>query len=340
MFFKTGMSMAIAGCLICGLAASRCFSEPAKAPATGETRVCRWAGDRKAALLLMFDDCAPTQLKNVLPEMKKRNLVATFYVNPAKPHWKAFKAAWESDAATPGSELANHTMSHKPVKDVEEARQEIKQCSEIIRKMEFPDATEPKLLSYGQPGVGKGNWKATPDEMESLLAEDKLVQRPTFPARLASIHVKDAAAILARVDKAVAEGGIDGFVFHGVGGDWFPFPLAEFITLIDALAARQNEVWVTTHMAAHKYETERESSTASVISSDARSIRLSLTSKADPSLYDTALTLITGVPADWRRCRVTQGQTKIDVNVVDGQVQYDAVPGNDVIQIEPTGEAQ
>lgn len=64
-------------------------------------------------------------------------------------------------------------------------------------------------------------------------------------------------------------------------------------------------------------------------------IRLNLTTKLDSALYDEPLTLSTKVPADWKSCSITQGQSKTTAAVHDGAVQYSVIPGAGEIILQP-----
>src|SRR5687768_13851407 len=48
--------------------------------APGDTQVLKWKDGRKAVFMLAFDDGAPTQLQNVVPELQKRRIPGTFYL--------------------------------------------------------------------------------------------------------------------------------------------------------------------------------------------------------------------------------------------------------------------
>ena len=50
----------------------------AAADAPGATTVLKWKDGKKAVFLLMFDDSAPTDVKTVIPELKKRGRTGTF----------------------------------------------------------------------------------------------------------------------------------------------------------------------------------------------------------------------------------------------------------------------
>lgn len=41
----------------------------------GKTQILKWKDGKKGAFTLAFDDSAPSQLKNVVPELEKRKIV-------------------------------------------------------------------------------------------------------------------------------------------------------------------------------------------------------------------------------------------------------------------------
>jgi peptidoglycan/xylan/chitin deacetylase (PgdA/CDA1 family) len=305
----------------------------AQQAAAGATRIARWKDDKKAAFLLMFDDSAPSHVKNVVPELVKRGFIGTFYINPGKGEWKVFKDAWEKDIPAAGMEYANHTATHKGARDVANLEEEILQCNEVILRL-FPGKS-PRLISFGRPGVPKEAWNITPEQLAQTLAKHHLIERPTFDGHGGAIHHKTADDMMRLVDRAIASGGMEYIIYHGVGGDWISVPAAAFTEFLDRLAAKRDQVWVTGHISAHKYETERATAEAKVAEANDSRIRLELTSKADPKFYDFPLTLITQVPAAWKVCEVVQGPGKATVPVAGGTVQYQALPNAEAIVIQP-----
>ena len=295
--------------------------------APGATRIARWKDDKKAALMLMFDDSAPTHVKFVFPELKKRGMIATFYVNPGK--WAQFKNAWETEIPAAGMEYGNHTWTHKGVRDVPDAEDEIGKCTETIQHL-F-QGTTPRLISYGQPGVPKGAWNINDAQLKEILTKQHLILRPSVDGRFAFIHLKTTAAMVAIVDSALEKGTAECVLFHGVGGDWLTFPLPDFREFLDKVEERRQKLWITGHISVHKYETERDGAEVAITQNTADKISLTLKSKADKQLYDQPLTLVTKVPATWTKCEVAQGETKTTVTAKDGLIQYDALPNGDAI---------
>ena len=168
---------------------------------TGGTQVARWPDQRTAAFLLMFDDSWPSHFQVAAPELAKRGLTATFYINPGKGEYKAFAKEWEQNVWRMGMAYGDHTMTHKGVHSLEEAEQEIGGCADVIRRL-VPGSTN-RLVSYGQPGVGEGHWTITPDQLNDLLARHRLVSRPDFKGHGAVYHLKTTDDILALADRAI-----------------------------------------------------------------------------------------------------------------------------------------
>lgn len=298
-----------------------------------QTRIARWSDDKQAAFLLMFDDSMPSHVRNVVPELKKRGFVGTFYVNPGKGEWGVFREKWEKEfPTTAGIVYGNHTWTHKGARSIEQADEEIRQCNEMILRL-FP-GSQPRLISYGQPGVKKEDWTISKDQLAELLQKYHLIERPPFKG--AVIHYKTAEDMRRVVDKALASGGLEYVVFHGVGGEWISAPLDVFHALLDALEAHRDRIWITDHISAHKYQTERDSAEVKTLAIADRQIRLVLTCRADPKLYDLPLTLVVSVP--WKRCRVTQGAARATVAVADGLARFQALPNGVPITLDALAE--
>ena len=303
------------------------------ADGSGTTRIARWKDDKACAFILMFDDSIPSQVKNVVPELTKRGFTGTFYVVPGSGTYAANRKVWEKDIPGAGFELANHTLNHKGGATKDDIAKEIRACNEAIHAT-TPVLPWPRLVSWGQPGGIKPEaWPVSKDELAAMLKENQLISRPDFGGRGAMIAFKTGPEMLAHVDKAIAKGSMECIIFHGVGGDWIATPLPVFIELIDGMVARKDKLWVTHHIAAHQYATERDAATVTVGSNTATKISLTLACTADAKFYDQPLTLVTAVPAEWTKCSIDQGTRHAEVIVKAGTVMYDALPGTEPIVI-------
>lgn len=313
-------------------AAVLCAAEPAD-----DTRIATWQDDRTAAFLLMFDDGWPSHWQVAAPELHKRGLTATFYINPAKGEYAKFPKEWEKVRAM-GFAMANHTMTHQGASTPEAAVREIEDCQRALYALQ-PDPS-PRLISFGMPGVKE--WKLPPDRHQATLAANHLVDRPPFTDHGAVYHLKTTAQMLALADRAISAKGMEYLVIHGVERivpdwkyqDFWALKQDVFLPLLDELKLRaeRGDLWITDHVSWHKYQAERTA--ASVRTSTAGAgLRVELTATTDPSLYDLPLTLITRVPAAWTQAVVSQAGASSTVAVADGAVRYRALPGGGPIDI-------
>ena len=136
-----------------------CFSHAAEtAPKLGDTQVTKWQDGKKAVFMLAFDDSAPSQLKNVIPELEKRKLIGTFYLVTGNSLFASLHLKWELASKSPSVEVANHTFTHRGVANAEELDQELAKCNEVLLKL-HPERPQPRLIGYGQPGGVP--WKVT-----------------------------------------------------------------------------------------------------------------------------------------------------------------------------------
>lgn len=317
---------------------------PLSAAEPGSTRIATWRGDATATFLLMFDDSCPSHWQMALPAMNDRKLIGTFYINAGKAEFTKFRGKWEKDMQQAGMVLGNHTMTHQGVRDLANAREELGGCTKVLYELR-PDPS-PRLISFAMPGVGPGKWNITGDELKTVLAENHLIDRPTFAGHGAVYHHKTAAEMLALADKAIAAKGMEYLVIHGVerrGIDWgyqdfWALNLDIFNTLLDGVRDRRDrgDLWVTDHISWHRYKAEREQATVTGRSAGADRLEITLACTADSALYDLPLTLVTTVPAAWKRVAVTQGAVApVAVEVRDGQVRYDAATAGGVITLTP-----
>ncbi|GEP45967.1 polysaccharide deacetylase family protein [Brevifollis gellanilyticus] len=302
---------------------------PALIHADATTQVLKWKDGKKAAFMLAFDDSAPSQLKNVVPELEKREIVGNFYLVTGNKLYASLQRRWEAAAKSPYVAIANHTFTHKGVNNAAELDPELAKCNEVLYTLKT-DRTQPYLLGFGKPGGVP--WKVTEEEWNAALAKHNLCNRPPFAGP--PINYKSAEQTIATVDAAIAKGEMGHLDFHGVGEDWLVTPVEWFTALLDKLESVRDVVWITDVVSWHQYVTERDSAEVKTLKADLESITLELSCKADPKLYNLPLTLSTSVPADWKSCTVTQGASSASAAVVEGAVKYDALPGGGEIVLK------
>lgn len=293
------------------------------------TEILKWKDGKKAVFMLEFDDSVPSHVTTVVPELKKRGMIGTFYINPGARWFEETRKAWEEEIPATGMEYGNHSFTHVGALSVAEFDVELEKCNAEINKCQ-PDRKQPRLISFGRPGVPKEKWRITDEELKQLLAKHHLIHRQPFygpPFRKDATEPEIIDEMMKVVDSTIAGGEMGHLDFHGVGGDWLAASTTSFVALLDKLDSCRDQLWITDPISWHKYATERDGAEVKLLESGPDQIRIQLTSTADPALYDLPLTLSTRVPKEWKECLVTQGSAKTTAPVVEGTVHYPATPG-------------
>jgi len=242
--FKAALTAALA--LLCVAPFSRHFgaarADTGPAPLPCTTRIAKWQDDKKAAFLLMFDDGWPSHWQVAVPELAKRHLTATFYIVPGKGEFKAFEKKWLTDVPEAGMVVGDHTFTHTGIKTPDKADFEIGDCQRYILK-NYPGKT-PRLISFAQPGGVP--WAISRSDEDAMLAKYNLIERPPFEGHGAVYHLQTTDQMLALADKAIASGGMEYLVIHGVERitpnwgyqDFWALKQSIFLPLLDGLQQR------------------------------------------------------------------------------------------------------
>ncbi len=330
--------------------------------AVTDSQVANWKDNKTAAFLLMFDDGLNSAYQVAIPELLKRKMIATLYVNPGGNKWSnpAVEGPneWENLIPKTGMVYADHTWTHNGAATWAIEDTEVVKCQQKIMSIFYKDG-KPHLISYGQPGVT--TWFSYGADLTNLLAANNLISRGTFDGHGAVYHWQTVKQMLALADKAIASKGMEYLITHGVerrpsegDPDW---GFQDFWALnkdtlrgvLDGLATRRDkgDLWITDHISQYKYQMERDNKpTFQVLKSNDTEIQLTMTGTLDQGLYDMPLTVITQVPASWVSAYITQGTKTYSVPVVHGLATYDAYPNGAAITVKintdptaPTGTA-
>ena len=320
---------------------------PARA-ATGDSEVARWKDNKTACFLLMFDDSSPSHFQVAIPEMVKRGMIGTFYINPGSNSFTSNSNQWLKVIPQLGMVYGNHTWSHASTTTLAGMDDEIRKGWEAVKEIHYPGDTNPHLISYGQPGVSK--WFDYGQPLKDILTKYNLISRPEFIAGKAPFTgIRTLPELLAVADTAIAKKGMGYTIFHGLqrrpsegdpdqgGQDFWAFDKEIYRLFLDGLKTRRDsgDLWITDSISYHKYEEEQKSATISVTTATASLIALTLTTTTGP-LYDLPLTLTTQVPADWKAAVVVQDSKTTNVSVINGTILYDALPNAGQIKISPS----
>jgi len=295
----------------------------------GDTAVAKWKHNKLGAFSMQFDDSMLSQADAGVPALVERGLVGTWYVNPGSSRYQDRVDVWETTCPDTGQELANHTMHHQGAQDYAEADYEIGECARIIWSLRPPDASQ--LMAF-QRGGGT-EWNVSEAEISEIQNTYHCITREGSRS-MADEYGTDAAAMIGQAREAMDETSWVAVHFHGIGAEWIMISLDSFIELLDFLVSVEDDLWIGGYISVYKYREERETALVSVRDVTEDEIRLDLTSHMDPVLYDEPLTLITEVPGDWEACTIShEASTTPCPAIVDGFVQYEAVPGRGEIVI-------
>ena len=139
-----------------------------------------WPDGARAAVSLTYDDGLNSQLENVIPELDRRGLKATFFLT--EENMQDRLADWEA-AARGGHEIADHTMTHPC--DMRSVTAAGLQARELAPMEAFLDANfgGGRLRSFAYPcgylGLGTGGRNARYGRYQRLVRDDFRAARTT-----------------------------------------------------------------------------------------------------------------------------------------------------------------
>ncbi len=316
---------------------------------TGATTICRWKDGKLGAFSVGGDDSLRSQLFFAIPEMDRRGIYGTWWVNPGRGGpinykktddawaqcWIACYEDWKA-AAGRGHDFGNHSMLHLGAASYQEAEREIGETARIIWK------TNPRQrLQLFLRGGGTA-WNITQAELAELLERYDCapqgrgggIECPTWETNPSPETFRQ------HVDAAIREGSWHYTAFHGIGPacEWGgPVAGEAFIALLDTLVEKRDQIWTGTFTQVHQYDQERSTARARLLEASGEAIRLELATNKDPRLYDFPLTLRTRVPDDWKQILATQGDRSARCPSAEGIVQYEAIPGKGEIRLSQAG---
>jgi len=288
----------------------------------------KWKNGAKAPFLMFFDDSLQSHIKNAIPELLRRNLKGTFYINPGaswfnEREWS--KIAKENESVI----LGNHTYSHKGARNAYEAEYEISMCQKFIKKFN----KKPSLTSFMYPGGAP--WRIDSSTSAKLLEKYNLIIREKTLMRAAGVHIKSSAELIREAEKAMLSETPNQITFHGVGGDWLSVDLLPFIELLDYLNDNRDLIWVTDHISSHKYKTLFSNTKLIELDNNQNYFSFKLISKSFDKLFlNEELTLSFQIPKGWQKVQIFRNSEKINFRIKKNHVYFDIPPDGSKLKIE------
>lgn len=226
-----------------------------------------WPSGTKAAVVLTYDDAAPSQLDHAVPALDSAGLKGTFYLSNVR---LADVERWRAVAAH-GHELGNHTLSHPclagtfdmPLRQqlenhtVDSVLQEVAQQNVVLTALDgrrehgFAVPCGQTLAGgkdYLEPlrASGMVTYSRTLDMDRPLVVTNaSALDLMKLPGRGFS-SPQDASIMIRFAEQAIADGGLAVFVFHGVGGDHLSVTAEDHRKLVEWLSVHRATVWTAT----------------------------------------------------------------------------------------------
>jgi hypothetical protein len=226
-----------------------------------------------AALSLTFDDGLDSHLQIAIPELDRRNLRGTFYLNPrgaddpdSPSGWRRALTRWLPSSQT-GHEMGNHTLTHPCSLNsklewtpqhlsrmtLDEIALNLDEAQHRLQ-MAFPHQA---LISFAYPcyesdiGYGAQRTSYVPLVARRFVAGRARGELPNQPGwcdlhHLSSWNVErmSAGQMIALVEETLARQGWGIFTFHGIDEGHLPVTVKNFTALLDHLARLREQLWI------------------------------------------------------------------------------------------------
>ena len=239
--------------------------------------ICHWDYNKKAAVVLTFDDWTPGQYPLVVPTLKQFKMVATFF--PLTSNIEKTDIGWKAAQATAknGNELGNHTLTHPDITKLtdETLEKEVMEPVSQIEKIVPNNAVISFAYPYGAGAddqhsieflrskgfVGARSVWGMSDYSYNFAKEDEDYYKIHCYGMNESTK---NSQFNAEVESVIKGGGLLTFLYHSVDDDlnsyhdsWYAqVKLDSLKEQLRFLKKHQDEVWVTTFGNAILYHRE------------------------------------------------------------------------------------
>ncbi len=204
-----------------------------------------WHG-YKGAVSFTFDDGCQSQLTNVVPALKSRNIHATFFLIGVPT---SNKAAW-IQVARDGNEIGNHTYTHPnltTISNLDSITNEIVNEAKALRALD----TSIQCVTLAYPNC------ATNTQIDAIADQENIIARtcggdahfawssePSNWVALTS-ETQSGDPVLTGIDDAAKNSSWYVTLNHGVGGDWLSVDVSAVTAMFDR--AITDSLWIETY---------------------------------------------------------------------------------------------
>jgi peptidoglycan/xylan/chitin deacetylase (PgdA/CDA1 family) len=223
-----------------------------------------WPRQKKAAIVLTYDDGLPSQLNNAIPQLKRFGMGGTFFLTSdidslSIPRWRT--------ASAEGFELGNHTVFHPCSGVVDNPVSSANYTAyRVIREIEVMDRFLYAVNGKTKPTFAYpcGETTAGGKDYVDSLRKYSLVKYAraggdssaviTDFSHLDSLRIpsygleggESGAQLISFVKQVEKAGGLGIIMFHGIGGDYITVSKEAHRQLIQYLQLHRQSIWVAT----------------------------------------------------------------------------------------------
>ncbi len=288
-----------------------------------------WRGFRDSAVSYTFDDNSPKQFSVAQPMFEERGLSATFFCivgNLSDSRWAEIE-----NAAANGHEIASHSMTHP---NLSELADDVVEAELSDSKLLIEEHTGQKCVSHAYPYCSVPKQSITSKYYHfARSCNGSLV--PSSPSNFLTIGALGPDnGMDVPSDDAANSGRWLVWLIHGIDDDAACCPIDSQLleANLDHVTADPSKWWVETFGNVSRYIQERDTSTITVVSEEAKSITLRLTHELDNEVFNYPLSLRRPMPSGWIDAAVTQNGDAVPSEIVDGKLVFDVVPnGGDIV---------
>lgn len=227
----------------------------------------KWPENKKAAIVLTYDDALQSQLNIALPQLDSFDFKGTFFLT-ANLGEKDI-AEWRN-AAKRGHELGNHTLFHpcrsSVIKSESRYQSENYNAAIILREISIMNnllsaidnkSNRTYAFPCSETSVGGKDYVDTlahsnvikyarsGGDSNSIITDFKHLNKFVVPSWGFGYN-PDATQLVSFAKKVQQAGGLGVYMFHGVGGDYLQVSADAHRKLLQFLNDQQKEIWVTT----------------------------------------------------------------------------------------------
>lgn len=315
--------------------------------------VCNWQDNKKAAVVLTFDDWSAGHPAIVVPELKKRGMVGTFYpIISWNNNWTLI-----AQAANDGNEIGNHSKTHPHLGaytaaqldgEIGYADTEInaKVATQKVSTFDYPfGETSATMITYlknmkyvAARGVQSSaqnysyNFAPTVDDYYKLMV-------------FALTGKESITSYASALNRVISGGGLLTYLYHSVNSptvtdnNYAAVAQSAFQYQLDTIQSHRNKIWVTTLSNAIKYHREARCASLTQIEAptDEKWVMNLTDTLSDNEVFNHPLSIIlrlNGRPYDMIK---QDGQILTVDSVFNDTIMFRAVPDKGYITLSASG---